>query len=379
MLPVTATTEAIAREFVPQGAVRDISPHGRGLINDTYLVTTDCADRPRLILQRINRRAFPEPELILANLRTLLDHIRERQRREPRARDLRFPALCPARDGRDFVLDAEGSLWRALGYLEHTCSLDRPDGLPRAAETGFALGRFHALVGDLDARRLHDTRPDFHNTPRHLERFDRAFATAGPRPESEDLGFCLSFIGARRRLAGELEAAKHKGLLSTRVIHGDPKLNNFLFDETSGQAVSLVDLDTVKPGLLHHDIADCLRSCCNRAGESPQPDEAVRFDLEICRTLLQHYFAALGDRAALSDPDLLYAAIRLIPFELGVRFLTDYLEGSQYFRIDYPEQNLVRATTQLRLSAEIELFEKEIKGMIRDLVMGKKTGLRTED
>jgi len=368
MLPVTATTETIARAFVPRGAVRDISPHGRGLINDTYLVTTDDAARPRLILQRINRRAFPEPELILANLHTLLDHLRDRQRRDPRVRDLRFPDLCPARDGRDFVLDAEGALWRALSYLERTCTLDKPDSLPRAAETGFALGRFHELVGDLDACRLHDTRPDFHNTPRHLERFDRAFAAAGPQPESEEMGFCLSFIGARRRHAGELETAKLKGLLPTRVIHGDPKLNNFLFDETSGQAVSLIDLDTVKPGLLHHDIADCLRSCCNRAGESPHPGEAVRFDLEICHALLQQYFAALGDRAAVADPDLLYAAIRLIPFELGVRFLTDYLEGSKYFRIEYPEQNLVRATTQLRLSAEIELFEKELKGMIKDLM-----------
>lgn len=372
MQPVTAATETIAGAFAPRGAVRDIRPHGSGLINDTYLVTTDDAGLPRLILQRINRRAFPQPELILANLHVVLDHIRERQQRAPRARDLRFPALCPARDGRDFVLDTEGSLWRALSYLEHTCSLDRPDGLPRAAETGFALGRFHDLLGDLDTRRLHDTRPDFHNTPRHLERFDRAFAAGGPRPESEEFDFCLSFIGARRRHAGELEAAKLKGLLPTRVIHGDPKLNNFLFDATSGRAVSLIDLDTVKPGLIHHDIADCLRSCCNRAGESPAPGAAVRFDLDICRALLESYCDALGDRTALSDPDLLYAAIRLIPFELGVRFLTDYLEGSKYFRIEYPEHNLVRAATQLHLSAEIERCEQDLKGMLRHL-MGSTT------
>lgn len=368
MQPVTATTRDIAQAFVPRGTVHEVLPHGSGLINDTYLVTTDDPERPRLILQRLNRRAFPEPALILVNLRILLAHIEARQRREARAHDLRFPELYVARDGRDLVLDAEGAPWRALSYLEHTCSLDRPDGLPRAEETGFALGRFHDLVGDLDTARLHDTRPDFHNTPRHLERFDRAFAAGGPRPESEDMGFCLSFIGARRRHAGELEAARLRGAVPARVIHGDPKLNNFLFDETSGKAVSLIDLDTVKPGLLHHDIADCVRSCCNRAGESPQAHETVRFDLDICRALLRQYFTALEDRSALGDVDLLYAAIRLIPFELGVRFLTDYLEGSKYFRIEYPEQNLVRATTQLRLSAEIELFEKEIKGMIQELV-----------
>ncbi|MCC6208237.1 MAG: aminoglycoside phosphotransferase family protein [Gammaproteobacteria bacterium] len=372
MQAVTEATQEIARAFVPHGAVLGIHPHGRGLINDTYLVSTDNPGQPRLILQRINRRAFPEPELIIANLRTLLEHIHARQRHDPRERDLRFPDLCPAHDGRDFILDAEGALWRALSYLENTCTFDKPDGLPRAAETGFALARFHTLVSDLDTRSLHDTRPDFHNTPRHLERFDRARAAAGPLPESEDLGFCLSFIGARRRLAGQLEAARLKGELPVRVIHGDPKLNNFLFDETDGHAVSLIDLDTVKPGLLQHDVADCLRSCCNRVGESPGLGEAVRFDLEICRMLLQHYFAALGDRTPFSDTDLLYAAIRLIPFELGVRFLTDYLEGNHYFRIEYPEQNLVRATTQLRLSAEIELSEKDIKEMIGELVMDKK-------
>lgn len=369
MQAVTAATEEIARAFVPRGAVLGIHPHGHGLINDTYLVSTDDPLRSRLILQRINRRAFPEPELIIANLRTLLEHIHDRQRRDALERDLRFPALCPARDGRDFILDAEGALWRALTYIENTRTFDKPDGPPRAAEAGFALGRFHALVSDLDSRRLHDTRPDFHNTPRHLERFDRARAAAGTLTESEELGFCLSFIGARRRLAGELETARLKGRLPVRVIHGDPKLNNFLFDEAGGHAVSLIDLDTVKPGLLQHDVADCLRSCCNRVGESPGLGEPVRFDLEICRALLRRYFAALGDRAPFTDTDLLYAAIRLIPFELGVRFLTDYLEGNRYFRIEYPEQNLVRATTQLRLSAEIELSEKDIKGMIEELVM----------
>lgn len=370
MQPLTEATRAIAQEFAPKQAVRDIRLHGRGLINDTYLVTVDDPERTRIILQRINRRAFPEPELIMANLRTLLAHIRTRQRRAPVERDLRFPELYPARDGRDFLLDADGALWRALSYIEHTCTFDKPDSLQRAAETGFALGRFHDLVNDLDPRLLYDTRPDFHNTPRHLERFDRTIAAGGPRPETEDLGFCLSFIAARRIHAGELEAAKLKGLLRSGTIHGDPKLNNFLFDEASGRAVSLIDLDTVKPGLIHHDIGDCLRSCCNTVGESPPGGEPVRFDLALCRALLQSYFATLGDRAGIADPDLLYAAIRIIPFELGVRFLTDYLEGSKYFRIDYPEQNLVRAATQLRLSAEIERSEKDIKGMISELARG---------
>ena len=140
-----------------------------------------------------------------------------------------------------------------------------------------------------------------------------------------------------------------------------------LFDVDSDEAVSLIDLDTVKPGTVHHDIADCLRSCCNRSGETAADANAVRYDLDMGRAGLAGYFAAAGEQARALHPDELYAAIRLIPFELGVRFLADHLDGDRYFRIEHAGQNLVRAGTQFRLATDIERQRAAIEDMIAAL------------
>jgi Ser/Thr protein kinase RdoA (MazF antagonist) len=164
-----------------------------------------------------------------------------------------------------------------------------------------------------------------------------------------------------------LERAKAAGLLLPRPIHGDPKVNNVMLDSTTGQAVALVDLDTVKPGLIHYDIGDCLRSCCNPAGEETLDLGAVRFDLDLCRDVLGGYLSAASGFLTAADYDHLYAAIRLISFELGLRFFTDHLAGDVYFRVDHPGHNLQRALVQFRLTESIEAQEGQIGGLIEAL------------
>jgi Ser/Thr protein kinase RdoA (MazF antagonist) len=151
-------------------------------------------------------------------------------------------------------------------------------------------------------------------------------------------------------------------LLSLRVIHGDPKLNNFLFDQDSKQIVSIIDLDTVKPGLVHYDLGDCLRSCCHRL-------QSNEFDLDICAALLRSYLSEAGAFFTDDDYRYLYAAIQLIPFELGLRFYTDYLEGNQYFKVTDPEQNLLRAVDQFRLCESIMAQESALKTLIEQLTV----------
>lgn len=172
--------------------------------------------------------------------------------------------------------------------------------------------------------------------------------------------YCAEFIARFQHIADDLEAAKQQGLLTLRVIHGDPKLNNFLFDRHRKKIVSLIDLDTVKPGLVHYDIGDCLRSCCHIA-------EPVGFDLDICTALLKSYLAEAGAFFTEHDYHYLYPAIRLIPFELGLRFYTDYLEGNRYFKVMEPEQNLQRATNQFRLCESIMAQETAIKNLVSQL------------
>ncbi|MBI4644187.1 MAG: aminoglycoside phosphotransferase family protein, partial [Deltaproteobacteria bacterium] len=185
--------------------------------------------------------------------------------------------------------------------------------------------------------------------------------------KSPEMEFCIRFVEERRGWANVLEDAKARGKLPLRAIHGDPKVNNVMLDTATGQAVGLVDLDTVKPGLVHYDLGDCLRSGCNPLGEEIENWEKARFVPEICRAILRGYLSQAGAFLTTGDYEYLYDAIRLLPFELGLRFFTDYLEGNVYFKVHYPEHNLARALVQFRLTESIESQERAIGGIIQEL------------
>jgi Ser/Thr protein kinase RdoA (MazF antagonist) len=351
----------------------DVREYGRGNVNDTYLVTVgggrphDLAEG-RFILQRLNPRVFRRPELVMGNLRTLSEHAARRLEQAPGSAGRRFelPRALPARDGGGYWLDPGGSCWRALSFIEGARSFDTVRDLNHAREVGRGLGAFHHLVSDLPPERLADTLEGFHITPLYLRHFDAvpAARSAGKSPE---VAYGLRFVEERRVWAAVLEEARARGELRPRVIHGDPKVNNVMLDDATGEAVALVDLDTVKPGLVHYDIGDCLRSGGNRQGEEPPRWEQVSFDLDICRAILAGYLALARDFLTDNDCEYLYDAIRLISFELGLRFFTDYLEGNVYFKVRHREQNLVRALVQFRLTESIEAQEAAIRAIIRDL------------
>lgn len=350
---------AIAAEFTPEPIVSAV-PLGRGLINDSFLVSTAGA---AFVLQRLNPRVFPEPSGVMANLRILLDHVHASA---PPETDWRFPEIIPTRQGGDFVFDDSGGLWRALTFIAGTHHLSPPLGTEEARELGRALGYFHSITATLDPRRLIDTLPDFHLAPVYLDAFD---AARNQRPQicaAPDLAEAIAFVEARRELVLPLEAAKNSGRLSPAVIHGDPKLDNVLISDATGHAVSLIDLDTVKPGLRLYDLGDMLRSCCNRAREDEDPT-AVHFDLDLCRAALEGYTSEARPVLTAGDLEHGYDAIHLLPFELGLRFLTDHLLDNRYFRVSAPNQNLRRAEVQFRLTHSIERQELPIRDILAQL------------
>jgi thiamine kinase-like enzyme len=367
MLTRTMTIEKdIAAAFDLGGRIVHVRPYGHGLINDTFVVLLDTGHRA--ILQRINRHVFPRPELIMDNLRTLTQHILRRQTSEKALeRELQVPRIFSARNGNDSVEDMHGGFWRAMGFVDNTCTLETITETRQAEEVGFALGRFHALIHDLDPARLHETLPGFHNAPNYLARFTEACVSHRETPDNTELRHCLAFVETHRNLTDVLETPRRNGKLRIRPIHGDTKLNNFLFDADSGRAISLIDLDTVQPGLVHFDIGDCLRSCANPAGESPEDITTVCFDVDICHSILKHYISEAHTFLTPFDRHYIYDAIRLIPFELGLRFFTDHLEGNHYFKIDWPGQNLHRAMAQFRLTSSIERNESSIRSLIKDM------------
>jgi Ser/Thr protein kinase RdoA (MazF antagonist) len=363
------TLFTIALQFAPSGPILSVHPYGHGNVHDTFLVTVGEAEEERFILQRLNTQVFRRPELLMGNLHAVTAHL-DRQPSPEGGHRWEVPRALPAGDGRDYFIDAEGSFWRALSFIERARSFDFIENLEHAREVGYALGRFHRLLSDLDPALLADTLPGFHETPGYLAQFDQVLAgQSGARrlgQQPPEVNYALRFIKERQDFARVLEQAKAQGKLRGRTIHGDPKVNNVMLDDETGQAVALVDLDTVKPGLVHYDLGDCLRSGCNPLGEETGQWEAVRFDPDLCRAILRGYLSQAGDFLTAADYAYLYDSMRLIAFELGLRFFTDYLAGNVYFKAARPEHNLARALVQFKLTESIEAQETAIRTIIRD-------------
>ncbi|HJR79033.1 MAG TPA: aminoglycoside phosphotransferase family protein [Anaerolineales bacterium] len=359
----------IAEQFSSLGPVIDVCEFGNGNINDTYLVSidTDSREEKQFVLQRINTRVFKRPMLIMQNMRAFTEHMRRRAREDALAYRWEMPRVICTKDGADFYLDAEGNFWRAISYVEGAQSFDIIKDAAHAREVGYALGTFHYLINDLPTDTLADTLEGFHIAPRYLQNFDLVRSQNGFKFNAE-VKYCLNFVAERRSFVNTLESAREQGRLRLRPVHGDPKVNNVMIEETSGRAISLVDLDTVKPGLIHYDIGDCIRSGCNPLGEETEDWEAVHFDPEIGAAILEGYLTQARNFLTEADYEYLFDAIRLLTFELGLRFLTDYLAGNVYFKVKHADHNLLRALVQFRLTESIETHEADIRNIIRSLV-----------
>jgi len=356
-----------AERFKPNGRIVGVQEYGGGNVHDTFLITLD-AEEPHFILQRMNTSVFRKPDQVMENMRLVTEHVLHRLESVPLSSGRRFelPRVLPTAEGSDYWLSGDGSFWRAMSFIRGTESSDTIRDESHAGEVGWALGTFHNLISDLPVERLFDTLEGFHETPRYLRRIDDVLSRA-PSIHSPETDYCLAFVNRRRAFAGAIEEARSRGELSPRPIHGDPKVSNVLMDTSTGRAVSLIDLDTVKPGLVHYDIGDCLRSCCNPLGEETARWESVGFDTDLCRIILKGYLSEAKAFFTSCDYEYLFDAVRLIAFELGLRFFTDYLEGNVYFKVRYPEHNLARALVQFKLAESVELQEGAIRAIIRDL------------
>lgn len=346
---------AICREILPAYErfpdAAALSPLSGGLINDTYRVE---GEREPWVLQRLNPEVFPDPLGIMANLRLLLDHA---HRTRPQSSGLTLPAIRQTLSGADFWVDAAGVLWRGLALIPNARNLCAIRRREEAVEVGRALGWFHGMTESLPCAQLKDTLPGFHETPRYLALWGQVLA-AKSQEGAIDVAH-QDFIEERQMAAGALEAARASGSLKVRVMHGDPKLDNVLFSQSGLRAISLIDLDTVKPGLIHYDLGDCLRSCCNAAGESGSA--GVRFDAAIFEAVLEGYFLEAAASLTPADLDHISTATWLLPYELGVRFLTDHLEDDRYFKVAHRGENLERALRQFALVKDIERQQLQLE------------------
>ncbi len=371
-LPMTEALEAIADRFHPRERITAIRSLGSGNVNDTFLVTHNGSPkdsrtvRGAFVMQRLNTQVFHRPELVMKNLITLSSHVERRLASPPpelHGRRWEIPRVVRCRQEAHWV-EHEGQFWRSISYIGAATATDVIRNADHAREVGYGLGMFHSLISDLPADQLADTLENFHVTPAYLEHYDAVISNQTIAADNEALRQACDFVASRREGIDVLEAARARGELRQRPIHGDPKINNVMIDDATGQAVGLIDLDTVKPGLVHYDIGDCLRSCCNPAGEEAASPQDAHFDIALCEAILTGYLTVA--RGFLSDWDLHYLpdCIRLIPLELGLRFLTDHLEGDVYFRSNGSGHNLHRAAVQFQLTRSIEAQMPAIRSLV---------------
>jgi len=342
--------ESVLSHFMVPGTLVKTGRFGSGLINETFLC--EFSDRGiirKFILQHINKNVFSRPDLVMANVEVVTEHLQARLRREGISDPaVVTPALVRARDGRTFHVDGAGEYWRMFHFIEEGLVFDRVQDNAHAYEVGRGLGRFQALVSDLAPDRLHDTLPGFHHTPRYLAELDDAIRLdAQGRFAAAKIE--VAFVRARRTLVPLLTDLMASGRVPVRVVHNDPKVNNVMVHAATGKALCMLDLDTVKPGIVHFDFGDCVRSAANPAGEDAPDLDKVVFDRSRYAALSRGYLDEARSFLTPAEAELLPASVKVITFELGIRFLADHLRGDTYFRVSRPGHNLHRSRVQFRL------------------------------
>ncbi len=365
----------LVNEFNVKGRLVTLVPFGNGNINDTFLaVYRNTFTETQVVLQRVNKAVFPRPDVIMRNMHEVTLHCHEKLKQDAKeGRDDRvwqMPRIIKTKGGADFALDENGDVWRVITRILSAHAFDAAQSAEHAQECGAALGHFHYLVSDMDSAKVTDPLPGFHVTSGYLRQYDE---TLGGELARKRLGASMEarrlarFVEDRRDFALVLEVAQARGELKRRMFHGDPKVNNILIDDFTGKGTAMIDLDTVSPGLVQIDFGDAIRSICNPAGEEETNLGKVAFDEDLCQAFCRGYLREAGAFLTEQDRDYLFDSIRLLAFELGLRFFQDYLAGSVYFKTRYPEQNLNRARVQFRLCESIEARERSIRGQLARL------------
>ena len=353
---------AVARNFQIDGECVEAPPFGSGHINDTFRVTfQNGSDTFFHILQRINRDIFRNPDALMENIQRVTAHLSAQVTNVP-DRDRRVSRLIPARDGKAWHVDEDGDYWRAYFYISGARTYDAVENTDQAFQAARAFGRFQEMLANLPLPRLHDTIPDFHNTPKRFEALLAAISSDSAnrailvQPEIE-------FALAHEPIVSILLGAN----LPERVTHNDTKLNNVLLDEVTGEGICVVDLDTVMPGLTPYDFGDMVRTTTSPTAEDELDLSKVSMHFPMFEALVRGYLSSAGEFLTKEERKLLAFSGKLISFEIGIRFLTDYLSGDTYFRIHRQGHNLDRCRTQFKLVESIERQKDAMERLVESL------------
>jgi hypothetical protein len=357
----------VAGLFRIYGDFVEAVPYGNGHINDTYAAVFNQSGRPvRYIFQRINHDVFKNPSAVMENVSRVTAHLRVRIE-ESGADQIsrRVLTLVPALDGRAWDRDPAGNHWRCYLFIEKATTFDRIETTRQAFQAARAFGTFQKMLADLPAPRLRDTIPYFHHTRRRFDALRQAIeADACNRAVGarEEIGFCLR----RESMVDVLLNLQASGVLPERVTHNDTKLDNVMIDDDTGEGICVIDLDTVMPGLVLNDFGDLCRTGARPTAEDERDLSRVEMRLDLFDALVRGYLASAGDFLCPAESDHLAFSAKLITFEIGLRFLSDHIEGDRYFKIHRPGQNADRARVQFKMVESFERHEDRMNRVVKE-------------
>ncbi len=329
-------------------------PYGNGHINDTYLVTM-----PRYILQRINTSIFTNPDELMDNIENVTAFLRKKIAAAGADADRETLTVVPTKEGGKYFKVDENNVYRVYRFVEGTKTIENSKTAKDLYEAGVGFGHFQKLLADFPVEKLYETIRDFHHTPKRIEalkeaiREDRAGRAASVKKE-------IDFALENASWAGSVVKGMEEGRIPVRVTHNDTKINNILFDQESGKAVCVIDLDTVMPGSALYDFGDALRMGGSTAAEDEVDLEKVWFETEAFEAFVRGYLSEMKDALTEDEIALLPLSVKLMTYECGIRFLTDYLNGDTYFKIHREHHNLDRARNQFKLVADISGKEAQL-------------------
>jgi hypothetical protein len=353
-MEINAGLQQVISRFNLPGVLEECCSYGNGHINDTYRLTFEDGgvDR-RYILQKINKRVFPQPEELMENMIGVTSWIKAKVRERGGDEMRETLTVIRTQDGMPYVVDAQGEYWRVCTFIEGTVCYEQVKNENDFYQSALAFGQFQGMLAEYPADTLHEVIRNFHHTPDRLRKFEEALQ-ADVCGRADSVKEEIDFILARRKLAYALYDRLQKGELPVRVTHNDTKLNNILIDEKTGKALCVIDLDTVMPGLSAYDFGDAIRFGASTAAEDEQDLSKVSCDLHLFEAYTKGYLEGCAGALTQTEMDMLPMGAILMTFETGIRFLTDYLEGDHYFKIHREGHNLDRCRTQLALVRDME-------------------------
>ena len=343
------------------GAVR----YGQGHINDTFCVHTQPEDAAcrRFILQRMSAAAFKRPDQLMENIIGVTEYLGRQIRERGGDRGREAMEVIRPKNGRPYYTDSQGGAWRLYPFVEHTVCCQAADTPERFAASGRAFGRFQQLLRDYPAETLHETIPNFHNTEDRLAKFKAALA-ADKLGRVKDCRPEIDFVLSREKDCSVALDAQRAGKLPLRVTHNDTKLNNVLMDEKTGEGMCIIDLDTVMPGLVLYDFGDSIRFGANHCAEDETDLSKVSLDVDLFAVYTRAFLEGTGGSLTNEEIEYLPWGAKLMTLECGIRFLTDYLVGDEYFHIAREKHNLDRCRTQFKLVADMEARWAELEAIV---------------